>query len=317
MSKGRKGSERADRLLALFDAGDHGAARRLAAELLADPGASDAEREAAREHVARTAPDRAVVIAGIGGSDRGFRHHDLARRSLRWPRCPRPASLALLHAEAASVISAVAKLAMKAPPPWAALLAGVGVLFLLHGARHRLVLALPGGAALGLVTARLLATALDGPGSLVQPELLWIAGGVGALVCAGWPPAFPVLALAVPGVVVGWRYPIAMRPWLGAVAGAIIGGAIGATLREWVAALAAGGLGAATILGGVLGLLARRPIAAEFAGHPMVLLAAWAVLTVAGAAFHAGRAWPAGRPGGSGQPLAYPPDDRGDAGPAR
>ncbi len=55
-------------MLALFDAGDHGAARRLAAELLADGGASDAEREAAGELVARTAPDRAVVIAGIAGA---------------------------------------------------------------------------------------------------------------------------------------------------------------------------------------------------------------------------------------------------------
>ncbi len=164
------------------------------------------------------------------------------------------------------------------------------------------------------MTARLLATALDGPGSPVQPELLWIAGGVGALVCAGWPPAFPVLALAIPGVVVGWRYPIALRPWLGAVAGAAIGGAIGATLREWVAALAAGGLGAATILGGALGLLARRPIAAELAGHPMALLAAWTVLAVAGAAFHAGRAWPPRRAGGRGQPQGYPADDRAQLG---
>lgn len=68
MSKGRKGSERADRLHALYDAGDHGAARRLAAEMLGDPSASDAEREAAGEIRARTAPERAVVIAGIAGA---------------------------------------------------------------------------------------------------------------------------------------------------------------------------------------------------------------------------------------------------------
>jgi len=30
----------------------------------------------------------------------------------------------------------------------------------------------------------------------------------------------------------------------------------------------------------------------ELIEHPMALLAPWAVLTVAGAAFHAGRAWP-------------------------
>lgn len=68
MSKGRRGSDRAERLRALYDAGDHGAARRLAAELLADPGASEVEREAAGELRARTAPDRAAVVAGIAGA---------------------------------------------------------------------------------------------------------------------------------------------------------------------------------------------------------------------------------------------------------
>ena len=67
MSKGHRSSERAERLGALFDAGDHGAARRLAAELLADPAAGPDEREAADEVRARTAPDRVVVIAGIAG----------------------------------------------------------------------------------------------------------------------------------------------------------------------------------------------------------------------------------------------------------
>lgn len=68
MSKGRKVTERAGRLAALFDAGDHGAARRLAAELLADPAAGADEREAAAELLSRTAPDRAVVVAGIAGA---------------------------------------------------------------------------------------------------------------------------------------------------------------------------------------------------------------------------------------------------------
>lgn len=53
------------RLRALADAGDHGGARRLAAELLADPGASDADREVATRIRALTAPDRVVVAAGL------------------------------------------------------------------------------------------------------------------------------------------------------------------------------------------------------------------------------------------------------------
>jgi hypothetical protein len=68
MGKGRRGSERAERLLTLFAAGDHGAARRLAAEVLGDAGASGADREAAREIRARTAPDVGAVIAGIAGA---------------------------------------------------------------------------------------------------------------------------------------------------------------------------------------------------------------------------------------------------------
>ena len=60
-------SERAARLQALFDAGDHGAVRRLAIEIQADGGASAAEREAAGEKLARIAPDRAVVVAGLAG----------------------------------------------------------------------------------------------------------------------------------------------------------------------------------------------------------------------------------------------------------
>jgi hypothetical protein len=68
MSKGRAVSERAERLQRLFEAGDHGAARRLAVELRADGAASAAEREAAEALLARVAPDRGVVVAGLVGS---------------------------------------------------------------------------------------------------------------------------------------------------------------------------------------------------------------------------------------------------------
>lgn len=202
------------------------------------------------------------------------------------------------------------RLALKAPPPWAALLAAAGVLFLLHGARHRLVLAPPGGAVLGLLAARLVATALGGPGAAVQPGLLWTAAAAGAITCAAWPPIFPVLGLAIPGLLAGWLFPIAGRPWLGALAGGAVGGGLGALLREWVACLAAGGIGAAALLGGAAGLLAKRPIVGELAAHPLAVVAAWAVLTVAGAAFHAGRAWPPGRSGGA-EPAPPSPDGGG------
>lgn len=220
---------------------------------------------------------------------------------------PATGAVALLHSEAASLIAAGARLALRAPPPWAALLLGVGVLFVLHGARNRHVLAIPGGAVLGVAIARLLVTALKGPGAAVQVELLWVSAGMGALACGGWPPLFPVLGAAVPGIAAGWLLPIAGRPWLGALAGAVGGGLVGALAREWVASLAAGGIGAAAVIAGALGLLARQPLARSLAEHPMALLAIWTVLSVAGAAFHAGRAWPRDRDRPA-EPTPFQPD---------
>ena len=219
------------------------------------------------------------------------------------------AAVELLHAELAKVVNAGASLATRAPPPWAALLVGVGVLFLLHGARHRVVLALPGGAVVGLLAARAFVAAMDGPGSAVQRELLLVAAGGGALLCAGWPPIFPALALALPGAVAG----AILSPVGGALPGAVVGGlagaAIGAALREWVASMAAGGIGGAAVIGGALGLLAKRAISVELLAHPMAILAVWAVLAVAGAAFHAGRAWPRPRSASAeGQGLGRPPE---------
>lgn len=68
MGKARKEGGRADRLRALYDAGDHGAARRLAAEVLADAASGGDEKEEAAAVRAHTAPDRAVVIAGALGA---------------------------------------------------------------------------------------------------------------------------------------------------------------------------------------------------------------------------------------------------------
>lgn len=200
--------------------------------------------------------------------------------------------LGLIHAEASRLTLAGAALAARTPPPWAALLAGVGLVYLLHGARNRHVLAIPGGAVLGAVAARLGAFAFGAGGAAVQPELLWVSAGAGAFACGAWPPLFPPLALAVPGLVAGWAAPLGVAPWLGALAGGAAGAAAGALMREWVAALAAGGIGAAAVIAGGLGLLARRPAGQALLGHPMALLAIWTVLAVAGAAFHAGRAWP-------------------------
>jgi hypothetical protein len=68
MSKARKEGARAGALRALYEAGDHGSARRLAAELLADPAVGEEEREAALGIRARTRPDPFAAAAGGCGA---------------------------------------------------------------------------------------------------------------------------------------------------------------------------------------------------------------------------------------------------------
>lgn len=58
---------RAERLDALLDGGDHGAARAEARAILSDPGATDRERAAAAGALASLAPDRGVAAAGALG----------------------------------------------------------------------------------------------------------------------------------------------------------------------------------------------------------------------------------------------------------
>jgi hypothetical protein len=53
--------------MGLVEAGDHGGARAEARALLADPAATDLERDAAAAVVASLAPDRGVVAAGAAG----------------------------------------------------------------------------------------------------------------------------------------------------------------------------------------------------------------------------------------------------------
>jgi hypothetical protein len=222
------------------------------------------------------------------------------------------ATLERLHGELSKAFGEGAALAARLPPPWAALVVGVGVLFLLHGARRRTVLAVPGGAILGLVAARVVLGWLDGPATADWRLLLVAAVAVGVL-CGGWPPLFPVLALALPGALIGAALGVAGRAWLGAAVGGAAGAALGALLREWVAAISAGGIGASGVLAGAIGLLANRPVVAEATERPLALAAAWGVLAVAGAAFHAGRAWPRGGRAakGSGDPLE-PPEPTGE-----
>lgn len=67
MSRSQRLPERAERIQALLDAGDHRRARAEARAVLADGAASERERGAAAEALASLAPDRGVVAAGAVG----------------------------------------------------------------------------------------------------------------------------------------------------------------------------------------------------------------------------------------------------------
>jgi len=67
MSRKERRSQRAERIRALVEAGDHGAARAEARSVLADAAAPGEERDAAVETLASLAPDRGAVLAGAVG----------------------------------------------------------------------------------------------------------------------------------------------------------------------------------------------------------------------------------------------------------
>ncbi len=67
MSRSQRLLERAERIRALLEAGDHRRARAEARAVLADASASERERGAAARALASLAPDRGVVAAGVLG----------------------------------------------------------------------------------------------------------------------------------------------------------------------------------------------------------------------------------------------------------
>ncbi len=64
MAKGPKETGRAARLRALFEAGDVRSAVAEGRRVLADPHAPEGDRAAAREAVARAAPERGAAVVG-------------------------------------------------------------------------------------------------------------------------------------------------------------------------------------------------------------------------------------------------------------
>jgi len=193
----------------------------------------------------------------------------------------------------------------RALSPWAGVLLAVsGLTAIAVGARWRRPAAGVGGAVVGalcgLALHPVLAARVGGVDRLTAVALgAAVVGGAGVVA----PFALPLAAGALPGALVGRHVPVAGSGLYGAALGALVGGALALVFAGTVAALVASSVGAVLLGGALLAFLRARPIAAELASRPFLLLAWVAVLAVAGAAFQRGRAW---QPGGRARRDAPP-----------
>jgi hypothetical protein len=182
--------------------------------------------------------------------------------------------------------------------PGALALGGPGLWLLLDGARRRRPIAALAGGAAGALAGAWLSGWAEARLGISRPLLV----GGAALAVGGAAAAFPLLFAfavgALPGALLGSLLPIGRSELAGAAAGALASGVTAVLLAGPVAAAASASLGAALLCGAALAGLGPRPLAAELASRPRVLLGLAAVLSVAGAAFQAGRAWeaPGARP---------------------
>jgi hypothetical protein len=195
----------------------------------------------------------------------------------------------------------------RALAPWlGVLLALVGLAALAAGARWRRPAAAAGGAILGafcgLALHPLVASRIGGVDRVTTVALgAALVGGGGLLA----PFVFPFVAGALPCALLARHVPVAGSGLYGLAIGALVGGVLGLVFAETVAALVASSIGAVLLGGALLALLRAKPITAELADRPFLLLAWIAILAVAGAGFQRGRAWQAG--GGSRPRRGAPP----------
>ncbi|HVP66870.1 MAG TPA: hypothetical protein VMT17_06375 [Anaeromyxobacteraceae bacterium] len=189
-----------------------------------------------------------------------------------------------------SVTGALAEEVAKAPWPVAALLLALGLVELAAGARLRRPVAAVGGALLGALAASAFRDALEGLTGLSAATLRGVAAAVSGGLCAAYPPLFPAAAGALPfALAAGAIAPEAQRSLALGLGGAA-GAAIGVVAARPVAALVAAWIGASATALGLAGLL-RGAGAPRMAAHPAAVVAAAAVLTVAGFAYQLPSAW--------------------------
>jgi hypothetical protein len=185
-----------------------------------------------------------------------------------------------------------------------------GLLVLLVGARARRPVAVVGGAGVAAVAAHLLgepaSAALGIPVSTLAVASAAVAGAIAAVV----PQVFPALAGALPGALLAGLLAPAERKLevlaAGALLGGLLGGLLGVLAARPVAAAVASGVGALAVSIGAAGALQGTGPGRALLAHPTAILAAAAILAVAGTAFQFSRAWGRGGKSSSGKPPPSP-----------
>jgi len=166
-----------------------------------------------------------------------------------------------------------------------------GLAVMLFGARARRPVAVAGAAGVAAVAAQWMGTRAGASLGMPPSTLAAVAAAVTGAVAALVPHVFPALAGAFPGALLAELFAPADRKLEVLAAGAILGGVLGVLAARPVAAVVASGAGALAVAVGAAGALRGTAPGRALLAHPSAMLAAAAILAVAGTAFQYSRAW--------------------------
>ena len=204
-------------------------------------------------------------------------------------------------------VSGVASELGRSPGPVTAGVVAAGLVVLLAGARARRPVAVVGAAGVAAVAALWLGgravAALGIPISTLAAVSAAVAGAVAVVV----PQLFPALAGALPAVLLAGLLAPDDRKIAAIAAGALLGGFLGVLAARPVAAAVASGVGALAVALGTAGALGGTGPGRAVLAHPMAILAVATILGVAGTAFQYSRAWGRGARPSPGKPSPAPP----------
>jgi len=194
----------------------------------------------------------------------------------------------------------------RSPWPVSAGVVVAGLAVMLFGARARRPVAVAGAAGVAAVAAQWMGTRAGALLGMPPSTLAAVAAAATGAVAALVPHVFPALAGAFPGALLAELFAPADRKLEVLAAGAILGGVLGVLAARPVAAVVASGAGALAVAVGAAGALRGTAPGRALLAHPSTMLAAAAILAVAGTAFQYSRAWGRGGEASARKPPPAP-----------